>query len=1469
MDEVITKHGTDTFSVVAKVVAHDEFGGFTKMEGLSPIQHFLVRSIMGEIGEIWTMYDYQTYGEVDTLPLVEPSPEGVALPHPQHAHDLLTGWDFCAGIGALGWGANFAGVSLAGHVDEGRLACIATRLNSNAPIIQGDIKNIKTTKQVHQHSKGTKPLIMAGFPCQPFSRQGLQLGEKDPRFQTLPALLRSAWLLGASGLLMECVPEVKTSQPAMEHIRRFAEAKDLIMQDTILELADRWLCRRKRWWALLTPRSLPTPTLQTWPKSEVDYYPHNLISEWPVWPIKEEQQLKWTEQERNYYDDPTYGQDLRQIDLMKKIPTAVHSWGSALSACPCGCRQQGFSERWLRQGGLRGFAVHSKHLGARRFPHPGEVAFWNTIPASYRQLKTARAALAMLGQMAAPMQSAWVTAHLASAVYASQGRQAHTPLQVVSLWQERLLREAADLWVLPSMYIPRSITLEIEDVLHQVQVQHPTTAFELVRAESDLAGWGHRVKLYEGQRELHGLTLLHHNCKYHVELSTKRQRVALQQNQCEVYLHEPGQLQHIRVPQGTFIMHVLNWLGATSARHEGRALPPGSRIWTCLALEISGAGYQGQKCSDDSIYGTLQALLKLSNNLGNTPWTALSPREAKLLEVAPTELLTQADTFRQTLNFTEKLILVFEDEGHWAVLQVTLEENVLLGKVFNGYPQIPQATYTLMNQIGILWGHQDWHLHPHSRFQQKGDNECGAIAIQHVCHILDLWSNFTDEDTRAWHAHLLSLDTSIHAWRAAGPNPDKLTNDLIAVLQQQGVPANAVEQRASAAIKQIGRKELLQALQQGNVWQSLKSLANQSKFRFRWVLPEELNMQVQKRAADRYGASKPSKAGKSTREQKVRAPPVVEVEPNSVILKEGTFIDEDSNPIPQLKIGSIAANARGIAIATAKDLIPFLKENKNISPDALALLTTQVLPDELRGSHPTVDIQYPAIFQETEEAILLRGTLVNIGDVSISKKVSILKNEVEAVETAIIKLSAFKDELGTHWEDFTTTPARAFIKGLDPLNICRTTTCSGNCQKYHPAVEEDIVKVVQDFWGRSYYKTVGGKVEPSDAELVQAYARVPKLALLPLCKESGQNGIYVEPRSEDSLGPSKAFAIIWLPGQSLADAKHHLAMQPKAIGLARLGNKWGLRTAVDDEAALFQVVRPGHTFIQIKINFIFKIYPLPFGIQRAGVQQLLQQWKWDSKPLQPTRGSPAGSAWEIGAEKNPPSFTMPGPSGDVLIVLVRQVGRKAEEGPQAIIPIKTRRFLQGDRRAGPASQSEQPGHDPWQNGKDPWASWFTNSEHGTSHAAPGSTVKKLDELEHQLTNQVKEAVQREIAKQPDMDVDMHNSRVDRLETSISELTSQQQRFEEWFQHAGQRHNELQGQVSSLCLTVEQQQADISQIKKEVHEQPTAIHHAVSNAMQSVQANLQTQLSSQFQMLQDSLAAFSANAEHADKKHRGE
>ena len=54
---------------------------------------------------------------------------------------------------------------------------------------------------------GRQPMLTAGTPCQPLSKQGHQKGPDDIRSQTLPAVLRAAHLLGSAGLVLECVPE--------------------------------------------------------------------------------------------------------------------------------------------------------------------------------------------------------------------------------------------------------------------------------------------------------------------------------------------------------------------------------------------------------------------------------------------------------------------------------------------------------------------------------------------------------------------------------------------------------------------------------------------------------------------------------------------------------------------------------------------------------------------------------------------------------------------------------------------------------------------------------------------------------------------------------------------------------------------------------------------------------------------------------------------------------------------------------------------------------------------------------------------------------------------------------------------------------------------------------------------------------------------------------------------------------------
>ncbi|CAJ1360655.1 unnamed protein product [Effrenium voratum] len=164
------------------------------------------------------------------------------------------------------------------------------------------------------------------------------------------------------------------------------------------------------------------------------------------------------------------------------------------------------------------------------------------------------------------------------------------------------------------------------------------------------------------------------------------------------------------------------------------------------------------------------------------------------------------------------------------------------------------------------------------------------------------------------------------------------------------------------------------------------------------------------------------------------------------------------SPVPQLATDDVKANSRGLAIVNVTEALPFLKTQSSISPDALGLLTTQPLPTELTAT----DVQYPAI--NSQEAIILQGTLIDIGDVHISKKIEKSEQAIEAVDTVIIKIVGFRDELE------------------EALQICRKDSCAGSCRAYHPPVEEDIN---QDVWGKSISE-VGRHLRKEEAFLEAA-----------------------------------------------------------------------------------------------------------------------------------------------------------------------------------------------------------------------------------------------------------------------------------------------------------------------------------------------------------------------------------------------
>ena len=127
-----------------------------------------------------------------------------------------------------------------------------------------------------------------------------------------------------------------------------------------------------------------------------------------MWDELVEKQLEWDPSELVLYLDPSFGTDERLLCAQSKAPTVLHSWGHVNRPCPCGCRAA-FNLARLRSGGARGFGLLSARSSRYRHLHSEEGAMLCTVPPSFHFPMPPRAALSLLGQIAAPLQVLWVT----------------------------------------------------------------------------------------------------------------------------------------------------------------------------------------------------------------------------------------------------------------------------------------------------------------------------------------------------------------------------------------------------------------------------------------------------------------------------------------------------------------------------------------------------------------------------------------------------------------------------------------------------------------------------------------------------------------------------------------------------------------------------------------------------------------------------------------------------------------------------------------------------------------------------------------------------------------------------------------------------------------------------------------------------------------------------------------------------
>ena len=119
------------------------------------------------------------------------------------------------------------------------------------------------------------------------------------------------------------------------------------------------------------------------------------------------------------------------LNMLKPMPTATHSWGSQLRGCLCKCRASGFSSFRLKEHGLYGVLLplestvimNAEEITMLRHLHPQEVALLCGLTPEHvpdHHAIHCRLTLSGVGQLASPLQSAWVLSNFLQNIYPEQ-----------------------------------------------------------------------------------------------------------------------------------------------------------------------------------------------------------------------------------------------------------------------------------------------------------------------------------------------------------------------------------------------------------------------------------------------------------------------------------------------------------------------------------------------------------------------------------------------------------------------------------------------------------------------------------------------------------------------------------------------------------------------------------------------------------------------------------------------------------------------------------------------------------------------------------------------------------------------------------------------------------------------------------------------------------------------------------------
>lgn len=1010
----------------------------------------------------------------------------------------------CTGLGALGKGAMDAGFSVKVQNEVRSEICDFLELQQGPVIVRGDIGNIETVATIMKHAPSAG-ILTAGVSCQPFSRMGDRRGEADARSNCLPKVLGAAYLMQTPIIVLECVAEVKKFPAFEECIKTFCSASGFHYEHILLELGDVWVSRRHRWWGVLTQGNFGAFKLFDWSGVKSNPRVSSVLNHFGTVPPDHAKQLQLTLYElRSIHELGTLQKYAIRLD--QQAPTAVHAWGSHFYGCRCGCRTSGLALERFQRDGLHvlliptgGYTKHMRmELPHMRYPSAAECALLNGLSPNMQWGQDARLGLCLVGQLASPLQSAWVLTHVRQHL-AQRGLvppSTSGPLDVLSQQRTRLIEEAEQ-----GGFFQFERAADI--LTSSIAVGPDPDSREVHTAPSQTRFLGHFRGVVNGVEYMipipfkAGCQIWHWIQAELAFYPVETKFCCTRENGDLATLNEPlSEATKLRLEisdgdgggrtdlfERDDVTHAPPCISVPQDVKEIRSNGP--PLDTKLSeLEAGGAPW-----GDDEIAWHLAQLAKEADSF--VAWVDPLVTASAIVHGTSLFLVDDGPFFR----VEGWLLCVPFVSGHWLPLVGFVDDDHVHFSVWDTTNTHFPVIERLLGPLTRLVGATDYSITQYLTIATSPQS-CGPDAIAHI-HFALLRCMAPTPKALAHVSSLrhqafvqqLRLDGTCQdaVLKGAGTQQIPVMEQIQNILIERGVGESEALHRASTAMDRIGLSKLQQALKSPFPWSQLKVLGNQCNPPMRWILAHELEEQIQLKAASGKEVGNRAKPKKQkTSVQKVKLPPKVSIRPDQIFVADNTFVgvnmDGSTESLKVISINTLGAEAMGVALCMPDQCRPYLSLQKPLSKKALGLIVVGEPRPELSAPRIT-EVRFPAKRLGGMEPLLVNAVLVQIGDRPVQKYKPDHCMNLDILQTCVMRFALYRDEHPDEWKVVTDRPIRHLQDSFPPLQMCLQESCG--CGKWHSNVEQ-VASPLVDIWSRTFLTSTFRQTRPHDAELLRS-----------------------------------------------------------------------------------------------------------------------------------------------------------------------------------------------------------------------------------------------------------------------------------------------------------------------------------------------------------------------------------------------